>query len=53
MTPFTLGRMRHLDLLTLWFRLHPPGTTGTGGSSDYLVAAMTHDSLAALLLGSP
>lgn len=49
MTPFTLGRMRLIELLELWHYLHPDGHHGTDGDK---AARMTHDGLAALILSS-
>jgi hypothetical protein len=50
MSVFQLGRMRHLDLLALWHRLHPDGHHGTDGDK---AARMSKDGLAAAILGSP
>jgi hypothetical protein len=49
MTPFTLGRMRHLDLLALWHRLNPDAHQ----KHQDLLHSITHDALAALILSSP
>ncbi len=47
---FALGRMRHLDLLALWFLMNP---RGRGCSAEDLAAAqMPKDALAALIRNS-
>jgi hypothetical protein len=47
---FQLGRMRHLDLLSMWHQLNPD-------SHDHWklkIARLSHDNLAALILrGTP
>jgi len=47
MTAFALGRMRHLDLLALWHRLHPDSRE----RHVLVIAALSKDTLAALILG--
>lgn len=48
MTVFQLGRMRHLDLLTIWHRLNPDGHQ----RDALLVAAMPKDQLATAVIAS-
>jgi hypothetical protein len=49
MTPFTLGRMRHLDLLALWHQLNPPTEAGAD-MAGYRAGRLSKDNLAALIL---
>lgn len=50
MTPFTLGRMRHLDLLAVWHQAHP----NSRERNQRVVAGLAKDALAALILaGAP
>lgn len=46
MSPFALGRMRHLDLLAMWHQRHPD----LGESGARFAAGMSKDRLAAALL---
>ena len=50
MNPFTLGRMRHLDLLARYFELHPGGHR----QNDQLIGAMpTRWLITTILEGTP
>ena len=50
MSAFTLGRMRHLDLLALWHQLHPDNHHG---GQHCLAARLSKESLAAAILNGP
>ena len=49
MTAFQLGRMRHLDLLAVWHRLHPNSRT----RDQVVIARLSKDNLAAAILSHP
>ena len=53
MTAFTLGRMRHLDLLALWCRLHPNTEAGSDKTAYRLARCSKEHIAAAILRGTP
>lgn len=50
---FQLGRMRHVDLLALWFQLHPSASHGRGHEDARIAAMATSQLAAAILNGAP
>ena len=49
MSVFALGRMRHLDLLALYYRLHPDGHHG---EQSGLAGRLSKEALTALILAA-
>lgn len=47
-SPFALGRMRHLDLLTIWHQLHPDSHE----HDSRLIAGTSKETIAAAILTS-